>query len=118
MVVVGIQYRALFHCRNADEPFAVAAGGAGVPGLHIVDVCARLLGEQREDIHRLREGVRGDTGDAAVIGDADNVGCLTVSREDAMAQLGSERLQTTVGEVNVLRQTLLELHAAALLLAP
>jgi hypothetical protein len=55
-----------------------------------------------------------DAGDAAVVGDADDVGGLAVPREDAVAQLGGETLASALTQVEVFGEPLFELDAAAL----
>jgi len=80
-------------------------------------VCARLLGEQAQHVHRLGEHLPRDPRDAAVVCDAEHVLGLPVAGEHAVAQLRREALQSAVGEVDVAAEPFLELDTPALLFA-
>jgi len=80
-------------------------------------VGVRLLGEQRQHVHRLGELRWGDAGDPAVVGDADDVQRLAVAGQHAVAELGDQTLHPPLAEVDLPREPGLELDVATLLLA-
>ncbi len=124
VVLVGLQHAALADRGEADDtlrrlrPVAdrVLAHVADAPRVHVVDVRVGLLGQHREHVHRLREGLRRDAREPAVVGDAEHVRRLAVPREDAVAKLCHERLHAAVREVDLAGEPFLELDGAAVLL--
>jgi len=118
VVVVRREHRALSDGRESHESGRVAlAVRSGAPRLHVGDVGVGLLGEQREDVHRLGERLGGDAGEPTVVGDAHHVRCFAVTRENAVSELGDERLHPTVCEVDLAGEPLFELDRTAVALA-
>jgi len=108
----------LADCGDPHEPVLPAGVTVGAPGLDIGDMYLRFLGEQGEHIHRLGERLRRDARHAAIVCDTDDVGRLTVTGEYPVAELCGQALEPTVGEVQILRETLFELDTATLVFAP